>query len=72
VTGYPESRLRFLALSAINLATERLYLPLQRRELLSEGPACLKLFLDQPVLRIYHFWLEAAVVCAVSARIATC
>src|SRR5712691_9949063 len=59
VTGYPESRLRFPALYAIDLAMERLDLPLLRRELLSERLACLTLFLerhgerlDQPILRI--------------------
>ena len=59
VTGYPGLQLRFLALDAINFATERLHLSLLRRELLRERFAHLTLLLerscerlDQPVLRI--------------------
>lgn len=59
MTGYPGLQLRFLALDAINFATERLHLSLLRRELLRERFARLTLLLersgerlDQPVLRI--------------------
>src|SRR6266700_2142403 len=52
VTGHPGSQLRFLALYAINFATERLHLSLLCRELLSECLARLTLLLERSSERL--------------------